>query len=272
MTSQNLKSEWPINLLKDIFENRRNKEKYQLNSKRIDFIIKHQSVTIDKALEKYLTPREKDVLLKRYREGCTFKEIGEYYDISDTRSNQIISKALRKLIFSPSACKIIFYSSVVLEHRELELHERGFDEIEEDTIPSIYDMHIVQLNLSTRLDNILIRANLDTVSKILKLGHKSVRELKGMGEASYIELLDKFIELDILREFYKDNTPISQYKDKITNNLYQELKKAKCCTLADIIKLGEDGIKRLPFIMYSVAIHDLRSIFRSRKELIFFHH
>ena len=169
-----------------------------------------------------LTPREQAVLEYRYREGFTYKKIGEMLGLkSSTRPYQIIQKILRKLRHSSHGCKMSISAIVrecndykdrlaksVLETRQAHLEiirlKKCIESIEEN-LPTGF-LHFVDkgdltartpltvvedLNLSVRSFNCIKRASYNTIDDILKIESASeFQKIRNLGKKSMLEILE----------------------------------------------------------------------------------
>lgn len=172
-----------------------------------------------------LPQRETEMFMLKFREDMTYIEIGEKYDLSKQRVQQIIAKTICKLRHS-SRSKILtmgreaYLKSVVaasieekrlyyeciceleaLIHRQIQdsdnspEHLSGFDRQKRIQTDRILGMSINCLGLSTRSWNCLSRAGIHTIRDIYNYG--DLREIRSMGRISVQEVQDK---LSALRE------------------------------------------------------------------------
>lgn len=74
----------------------------------------------------------------------------------------------------------------------VKLNEESKDvlEISEATFKSGQVMSIVDMNLSTRLTNALLRSGIDDLSKLNGMSEDEVANIRGLGSKSHLELLD----------------------------------------------------------------------------------
>lgn len=137
---------------------------------------------IDYALST-LSEREQEILFMRYEKEMTLKCIGENLDLTRSRIQQIVQKALRKLRHPYRASYIKYgfegYTQRLEKDKKARAAQRLFNERQTGCID--------ELNLSVRAYNCLRRRGISTIAecatyegdplKIRNLGIHSVREV-----------------------------------------------------------------------------------------------
>lgn len=173
-----------------------------------------------------LSYREKAVVKMRYEDGMTLEEIGKEFGVTRERIRQIDAKALRKLRH-PSYAKIVACISLV-EHnekmeqkqeeidslsrryRELRAYTKKLHEAIAEEIPSLTkvlsalpeapgtedlaDMKIEALGLSSRAENVLLRAGFETAKEIEAKKIMQMRNLRNINGSCIDEIRDKLID------------------------------------------------------------------------------
>jgi DNA-directed RNA polymerase subunit alpha len=103
------------------------------------------------------------------------------------------------------ADKAVAYAASVLENyfaafKELNVMNADEDfteEVEEVVEDETLSTRIDQLNLSTRSENALTAANIDTVEKLVELTLTQLKEIDNLGEKSILEIIDTVQELGL---------------------------------------------------------------------------
>ena len=196
-----------------------------------------QLAGLDYALDT-LSPRERATVEHCYRDGLAFREIAKKYGITQERVRQVVAKGVARLRY-PARKNLIIYGrkgldgmnvarvreeelrkkSAALEAEEQELEARRdvllmrgvmLDEAEKRELmsknvptpwkPAPMSYPTQEMDLSNRAYNVLMRAGLDTLGKII-LAEKEGRltGLRNMGRKSYTEVLEKISALLCLK-------------------------------------------------------------------------
>lgn len=203
-------SGWPYNMLEDCcynkYEYNWDTELYEDTATIQNELSEDRLRGIEHALET-LTERERDCLVKYYRDGRSYKDIAKDYQVTQERIRQVIAKALRKLRY-PTRRKFLLLGykigtgEVYREEREKVLEElrrartdakEKFDKMvdgeeEEKGVP------ISDMELSMRSWNCLRRAGFETAEQVAeKVG--SLRSIRNLGRRSEEEILAKLREM-----------------------------------------------------------------------------
>ena len=161
-----------------------------------------------------LDPREKSVLIARFRDRLTLAKTGELLGVGPERIRQIEAKAIRKLK-SPKRIKRINYNTIKKLEEELGSVESYFNgiksklekqeriinqlrkELENANIKTKdigYDdafyIPIENLDLSVRTYHSLLRANIRTVGDIAEKNLTQLSRIRNLGRKSLTEVLD----------------------------------------------------------------------------------
>ena len=169
-----------------------------------------------------LSDQEQKMIIMRYRYHYTLEELGNHFDLTSERARQIIARALRKLTVKPKRmliteglegyikfeakrianCKI----KIALHQEYMRGYEKGIaslsrrNEDNEDVTEDKSDSVLVQdLNLSVRTTNCLVRANLDTLEKLLEVDSpEQIMKIRNLGKKSAGEVAKRLNELDLI--------------------------------------------------------------------------
>lgn len=175
---------------------------------------------------KTLNKNEQDVLSLRFKDELTLKACGEHISVSSPRIGQIIKQAMRKLRHRkrfnhyeaiPKNERRQFqeeYDHVVHENKKLKqaLSKLDNSDIDPQVVILMADMikpkhletHIVQLHLSTRSYNALLRADITTIKDVINTPEEKLIHLQNLGEKSIQELKTKIREFIVLPNIYHD--------------------------------------------------------------------
>lgn len=162
-----------------------------------------------------LTEREREALVKRYRDGLSLRAIGECFGVSTERARQIIVKAERRLRH-PSQSNYIIYGIAWVELRrevektrcirerqerqerlaeaeKLAAEERRLQEWEWAHQP--LNVPIEELDLMVRAFTCLFRNNLKTVGQIVDFlwSGKSLLDIRNLGEQTASHIHDRIL-------------------------------------------------------------------------------
>ena len=140
-----------------------------------------------------INDRERDILLLKYKDGWSLKEIGEKYAICGQRVGQIIAKALRKCRH-PSRSKILS-----LGYAQAEIEQRLTEENFRKRICSGENMSLEEYDLSIRSYNCLRRAGLNDRNDVINYiqirknekPEDALLKIRNLGRKSAIEVLER---------------------------------------------------------------------------------
>ena len=155
---------------------------------------------LDYALDNLLTTKEKDIILRRYKEHKTYTQIGIEYERSKNRVIQICNMGIRKLRH-PSRLKYYCEGLQHLrwkEHEEEETLKVRIKEIRNENISHGLDpltgFHLEDLKLSTRASKCLIRlgvTRIDELEKLLCEEPERFKNTRNLGKILQTEILNK---------------------------------------------------------------------------------
>lgn len=197
-------STFPENILEEIRINKVSEKK-----------IEYSELTVDQVKGlRYAVSQMKDrdsmILLCRYEDKMTYKEIGERFSISGERVQQLVAKGLRKLRHPMRYSYIVWgydaYNQMLAEKRR-QVARLKKEEIEKSGT-DILQTDLAALQLSIRTWNILNRIGIHTIGElisVLKEGQEALRVR--MGRRCFSEMLYSLEELGIFCEsdFAKEN-------------------------------------------------------------------
>lgn len=148
--------------------------------------------------------RDSLILLCRYEDKMTYKEIGERFCITSERVQQLVAKGLRKLRHPLRYSYIIWgydtYNEMLSEmQRQLAALKR--EEAEKTTSGDILQADVSVLQLTIRTWNILNRNGIHTVDELIKILTEDQDGLGiRIGKNSLLEVVGKLDELGLLSE------------------------------------------------------------------------
>lgn len=160
--------EYPKNLIGEILDTGNPKEPTEFMKKELEA-----------ALAK-LDQRNQDFILSYFRDGKTYREIGEARNLSPSRVREVMNRGIRKLRF-PRLCRIL-QGEVTTEQAE-----PAETKTEPDEIP------IESCNFNTRLYNCLRRAGISTVSELRTKSWAELCLIRNFGTTCRMEL-EQFCE------------------------------------------------------------------------------
>lgn len=177
----------------------------------------------------FLTEREKNVILLRYKEKQTLEQVAQEFNLTRERIRQIETKALKKL----KSKKDIFFDSFdeykIIEKEYLRKRDELCKKVEEldeligkanklihnenTTIKEIEDFislsqdekqslmimktDIADLDFSVRTINCLRRARINTVNELSKKTVEELMKIRNLGRKSLKEILETLKEFEI---------------------------------------------------------------------------
>ncbi|MDD3206782.1 MAG: sigma-70 family RNA polymerase sigma factor [Lachnospiraceae bacterium] len=158
-----------------------------------------------------LTEREQTVLEYRYIKGMSYSEIGAAFELTGSRIQQIINRALRKLRhpartayiregFAAHEASILEHVRMVMEKKEWRLLAAG---------DKILDQDIEILQLSIRPYNCLKRHGIDTLHELLRMMLKEDwhKECRNLGRKGAKEIAVNLLKLEIVDMEYPGCRP-----------------------------------------------------------------
>lgn len=198
-----IESGWPYNLLEDIYYN--TEHQYL-----------REEVTPDQIkglwhILQTLTPREQEMILKKYRDEMTLEEVANDYGLTRERIRQIIVKGLRKLRH-PVRIKYIkdgyLIASGELEKRVQDrysremavLEERYKNRLAELTEKLKHPEPEIEISLATPIENLdfsarvrhaLSRQRIKTVGDLILLSHEELCRFRCLGVKSVAEIEER---------------------------------------------------------------------------------
>lgn len=160
--------EYPKNLIGEILDTENPKEPTEFMKKELDAELAK------------LDQRNQDFILSYFRDGKTYREIGETRGLSPSRVREVMNRGIRKLRF-PRLCRIL-QGETMTERTEPAEVKAEPDEI------SIESCHF-----SVRLYNCLRRAGISTVSELKAKSWAELCLIRNFGTACRMEL-EQFCE------------------------------------------------------------------------------
>ena len=159
-----------------------------------------------------LTEREQMVLEYRYVKGMGCSEIGAAFELTGSRIQQIVNRALRKLRHPTRAAYIRegfdAREASILEHVCMAMGKK------EGSLPiagdKILEQDIEILRLSVRPYNCLKRHGIDTLHELLRMMLKEdwYKECRNLGRKGAKEIVDSLLKLGIVDMEYPGCRPV----------------------------------------------------------------
>lgn len=207
---------WPYNLCEQILR------------KTIYEVLTEDQLSALEYILSQIDPRERDCILKYYKEDMNYKAIGKEYGLSGTRIQQIVQDGLLHCRRRPNGEMLLKGKegyAICKETSMLELRKNYYcqltkqveekqteyeEEIErlrrieqrleekrgrkvEPFDPSTHDpdMRVEDLELSVRSFNCLKRAGIETVDELTSMSLEDMKKIQCLGKKSLEEILDK---------------------------------------------------------------------------------
>ena len=200
-------STFPENILEEIGINK-------VSEKKIDYseLAMDQMKGLQYAVSQ-MKVRDSMILLCRYEDKMTYKEIGERFSISGERVQQLVAKGLRKLRHPMRYSYIVWgydaYNQMLAEKRRqvARLKKEDIEKSGDD----ILQIDLAALQLSIKTWNILNRIGIHTIGELINVLEKGQEELQiRMGKRCFSEMIYSLEELGLFCEsdFDKENNDI----------------------------------------------------------------
>lgn len=190
-------TDYPINILNAIFDQNILKTEIEI----VPTIIKDLEIIYNE----YLTEREIYVIKMRFIKQLTLENVGKLLNVGRERIRQIEAIAIRKLRRGYITNSLVYKIDDDIENKKQELNKIK-DEIEKynNKIQTrrivTKPIHIYELNFSIRTTNSLIRANIDTLEKLVKYTlNNEILKTRSLGKKSYFEILNKLQDMKIIK-------------------------------------------------------------------------
>lgn len=188
---------YPINILNAIFDQNILKTEIEI----VPTIIKD----LELIYNEYLTEREIYVIKMRFIKQLTLETVGTLLNVGRERIRQIESIAIRKLRRGYITNSLVYKIDDDIENKKQELNklkneiEKYNNKIQTRRIVT-KPIHICELNFSIRTTNSLIRANIDTLEKLVKYTlNNEILKTRSLGKKSYFEILNKLQDMKIIK-------------------------------------------------------------------------
>ena len=200
-------STFPENILEEIGINK-------VSEKKIDYseLAMDQMKGLQYAVSQ-MKVRDSMILLCRYEDKMTYKEIGERFSISGERAQQLVAKGLRKLRHPMRYSYIVWgydtYNQMLAEKRKqvARLKKEDIEKSGDD----ILQIDLAALQLSIKTWNILNRIGIHTIGELINVLEKGQEELQiRMRKRCFSEMIYSLEELGLFCEsdFDKENNDI----------------------------------------------------------------
>ena len=190
-------ADYPINILNAIFDQNILKTEIEI----VPTIIKD----LELIYNEYLTEREIYVIKMRFIKQLTLENVGKLLNVGRERIRQIEARAIRKLRRGYITNSLVYKIDDDIENKKQELNklknkiEKYNNKIQIRPIVT-KPINIYELNFSIRTTNSLIRANIDTLEKLVKYTlNNEILKTRSLGKKSYFEILNKLQDMKIIK-------------------------------------------------------------------------
>lgn len=190
------KEEYPHNLLTDLFEPQGAAvilpDDYAVS---LEFVVLEMSQKHERSMA---------ILLMRYKDQKTLKQIGDEYGVTVERVRQCIAKMLRFMRHPDRIGFIIYGIRGMMERKEQKAYRDGYQCGLSDGIKSVkgevklqevtverYNYPLEEMDFSVRSFNCLKRAGIKTASDIAKLDFYQLSRICNLGKKSIDEIVSK---------------------------------------------------------------------------------
>lgn len=144
-------------------------------------------------------PRHADVMIYKYKDGMTMKQIGKKLNVSRQRIGDMIKRTL-EVLKKPDNMEILrqgikeHYAGITdseIEHvKQIFMDARNNELGKQEGMPPDLRTPISRLHISIRAFNAMDNAGLKTIKDILDKGPYHVRTARGVGEKVFNEITD----------------------------------------------------------------------------------
>lgn len=179
--------------------------------------------SISKIMSDLLNKRETEVIILRYRDDKSFREIGTELSVSGSYANQVYKKAMHKLLYLPYLEKYmcILDSSFQTYKREMEwklgTQERLINAMKKygkfpdwfaeeiGLIPmTAQNREIEELDFTVRTFHCLQRANIRRVSQLLCMSENDFMAVRNFGQRCLNEVIDKIHSIGLKMQWEEE--------------------------------------------------------------------
>lgn len=168
-----------------------------------DFVVRIITNLYNSGMILMMKPREKAILCD-FIGGKGFKEIGEKYDLSYVRVQQIVNKAAERLADTARNSEAMRTNWDLQQEndalkKEIALLKKKYENAEaaipDDTmrcITNLLQTKLTRLNLSVRILNCLVNTgSMDTIDDLLKTPKTEILRFRNLGRKSFSVLVDE---------------------------------------------------------------------------------
>ena len=139
-----------------------------------------------------LTEQEKKCVFLYFRNGMSYREIGDVCHLSAERIRQIVKKAERKLR-NPTRFNFIRYGY----EGNVERLTPKYELTEEDRRADLLNTEIEEMDFSVRTFNCLKRAGINTVQELTQKTEDEMIKIRNLGKKSLDEVKNKLEEMGL---------------------------------------------------------------------------
>lgn len=208
---------WPENL---VHEALLEKDICMLNSDQYDMLME--------VINTNLSSREREVIFLLYRDSLTLDRCGDNYGVTRERIRQVRANAFRKLhkrkdlILNGYRNWIINKADEITDSLYFEVEKRRKKASE---LTDYWDPKIVELELSVRAYNCMVRAGIERISNLIGFGPRNFISIKNLGRRSAREIADRLFAFngwDLYEVLSKDeavNDPAAMTREEFNSAL-----------------------------------------------------
>lgn len=180
---ENISPEYPLNLLLAVD----NKYKTYFIPPDIDETIEYLMHVVF-----FSVPNEAEILRKHFKYGNTYVDIAYEYQDTEEHIHQMVNRAIGRLQYS--ACIECLQTGIY----QIIMRHCGYSCFGKTTDFVIPFTEIDMVNLSVRCNNCLRRAGIRTIGDLEKLTTKQLKNIDGLGQKSYDEILNMLKTYNIM--------------------------------------------------------------------------
>ena len=126
--------------------------------------------------------RDAEILRKKYKDGLSLYDLGEYYNISPQRIRAITERA-KRIMRSPGKARILKFGL-----KKCNLIKSLREENQKNDNYFLADDGIDRLPLSVRAYNCLTRSGIKTIGDLCSKTESDLRRIRNMGEKTFFEI------------------------------------------------------------------------------------
>lgn len=207
------KNEWPDNLWEDICNNDFWFRSLYFKPENEEAVPMLYLPNLDTVISSELDEQKQKVVLMRYKQGLTYKAIGNILGVSSERIRQMIVHSLRRLREPKCLRQLVAIPESTVEQLRNEIQkltnqqedlkkeiERLFGELEARKIKKRMQMPLStpvdELGITTRSRNALILGGIKTVGALVELKESDLLSYRNLGESCLTDIKEALGKYD----------------------------------------------------------------------------